>query len=113
VHVQDVACAIYLALKAINQIEGHQAFNIASGIGHSVLELISTVEKITDRTLNTTLLSARAGDPPLLIGSIAKAQKVLGWQPVLSSLQSIISSAHLFASRSSLQVAHSFSEKQL
>ncbi len=98
VHIQDIARAHLAALTflAHQNNSGHERFNIASSTGHSLLELINITEKITALPINRSFVAIRSGDPAILVGSIAKAESILGWRPEHSSIETIISTAHLF-----------------
>lgn len=92
VHVEDVAEAHRLALTVPNP-SGFRVFNVGSGSGYSVLEAITTVEKVTGRRLERRMLPRRAGDPARLVASSARLARDLGWRPRLQSLEAIIDSA--------------------
>jgi UDP-glucose 4-epimerase len=95
VHVADVAAA---NLAAVNYIlrdgapTGHNAVNIGSGVGTSVKQAISAVERATKRTVNVQVQPRRAGDPPRLIADITRAVALLNWRPRQSETTRIIRS---------------------
>lgn len=93
VHVEDLAIAHILALEAIlsNEIS-NDSFNVGSSSGYSVQEVVSTIEKISNEEIPSVVTAARAGDPPRLVASTDKINKVLGWKPK-HDLKSIIVSA--------------------
>lgn len=93
VHVWDVAHAHARALELLQENTGNHYFNIGSGIGTSVAQLIAMVEKINNVRLQTIPAPNRAGDPPALIAAIAKANTILGWQPRYSDIYWIIKTA--------------------
>jgi len=93
VHVCDLALA---HLKAIEYLDGHAGahrFNLGSGKGHSVLQVIEAVRQVTGCPLPARIRPRRPGDPPVLVASSRRAQLELDWQPRQSSLQDIIESA--------------------
>jgi UDP-glucose 4-epimerase len=92
VHVADIARAHLAALARIDNI-GFDAFNVASESGHSVLEVVSTVEAVTGRPVPRNLRPRRPGDPAVLIATASKLRKTLGWRPLQSSLTAIVESA--------------------
>lgn len=93
IHVEDLATAHILALEAIlNDKISNEVFNIGNGLGYSVQEVISLVEKFADEEIPTVITAPRAGDPPILIASKDKIEKYLGWKSV-HNLESIIKSA--------------------
>jgi UDP-glucose 4-epimerase len=95
VHVADVAAA---NLAAVNYVlrdgapAGHNAVNIGSGVGTSVKQAISAVERATKRTVNVEVQPRRAGDPPRLIADITRAVALLNWRPRQSETTRIIRS---------------------
>jgi UDP-glucose 4-epimerase len=95
VHVADVAAA---NLAAVNYLlrdsasVGHNAVNIGSGVGTSVKQAISAVERATKRTVNVEVQPRRAGDPPRLIADITRAVALLNWRPRQSETTRIIRS---------------------
>ena len=95
VHVADVAAA---NLAAVNYLlrdgapTGHNAVNIGSGVGTSVKQAISAVERATKRTVNVQVQPRRAGDPPRLIADITRAVALLNWRPRQSETTRIIRS---------------------
>jgi UDP-glucose 4-epimerase len=95
VHVADVAAA---NLAAVNYVLrdgapiGHNAINIGSGVGTSVKQAISAVERATKRTVNVEVQPRRAGDPPRLIADITRAVALLNWRPRQSETTRIIRS---------------------
>lgn len=95
VHVADVAAA---NLAAVNYLLrdgapiGHNAVNIGSGVGTSVKQAISAVERATKRTVNVEVQPRRAGDPPRLIADITRAVSLLNWRPRQSETTRIIRS---------------------
>lgn len=96
-HIYDIAEAHYLSLQHLNKgFSGYDAFNLGTGHGSSVKELITTAEKVTGIKITTHLAPRRAGDPDCLIADPAKAQSILGWEPKYSSLEHILLTAHQF-----------------
>lgn len=92
IHVEDLTAAHFLAIKALDKGIRNQMFNLGSGAGYSVKEIVKTVEKVTGKKVNLTIGPRRPGDPAKLIASSSKANKILGWKPT-RSLQTIVQSA--------------------
>jgi UDP-glucose 4-epimerase len=92
VHVSDLSRAHISALKAIESREINEIYNVGSGTGYSVHEVISQVEQTIGRSTDARVVSRRAGDSPKLIAGIEKIEKDLGWQPT-RSLKEMIDSA--------------------
>ena len=93
IHVLDIAQAHILALKYLLQDGQTDVFNLGNGSGFSVKEVIEAARKITKREIKAEISDRRPGDPPSLVGSGAKAGRILGWQPAYSNLDDIIAHA--------------------
>src|SRR5882672_1779651 len=86
VHVEDVARAHLLA-QGVPGI-----FNVGSGRGWSVLEVLEVARRVTGRTIDVESAPARSGDPRALVADLSKARRELGWKPAFS-LEEMIDSA--------------------
>lgn len=91
VHVSDIAAAHILALRANRP--GFHAYNIGTGHGHTVCEVIDMVEGVTGQRIPVRSVLRRPGDPAMLCASPEKLMRELGWTPRYSSLENIIASA--------------------
>jgi len=80
VHVNDLANAHVKALEYLADGKSSFAANLGTGTGASVNEVISTVEKVTGKTVPRKIVPRRAGDPPALVANPAKAQALLEWK---------------------------------
>jgi UDP-glucose 4-epimerase len=89
-HVRDIAQAHVNALTYLQAGGKSDIFNLGTGIGFSVAQIISAVEQITDKKINVINAHARAGDPPILIACANKALQSLAWQARYSVLEYII-----------------------
>ena len=91
IHVNDLADA---HLKALNFLDDGKSdiFNLGTGNGNSVMEMIKTSERITGEKINYEITGRRAGDPAVLVADNSKAKNILGWQPEFN-LEGIISTA--------------------
>jgi UDP-glucose 4-epimerase len=89
IHILDLARAHILALGS----KKSDFYNLGTGGGSSVREVIDTVGKVTGRKIAVVEKPRRPGDPPRLIASSAKIQRELGWKPQFQSLDAIIESA--------------------
>ncbi|HHT9138486.1 MAG TPA: UDP-glucose 4-epimerase GalE, partial [Candidatus Wunengus sp. YC60] len=98
IHVQDLCHAHLLALKALKDGMKSDIFNLGSGSGYSVKEVVQTVEEVTGKKINAKIGPRRAGDPAKLVASAEKAQMVLGWKPK-ANLDEIIRSAWAWESK--------------
>ena len=90
-HVIDLAHAHLLALDAL-KVGRNQVFNLGSGSGYSVFEVVSEIEKVVGNKLNQVISPARSGDPAVLLADIDKARKELGWIPKANLNQIILDS---------------------
>lgn len=93
IHILDLAEAHSLALERL-RAGGESAFyNLGSEQGYSVREVIAACEKVSGRTIKVEQGSRRAGDPPRLVASAAKAKAELSWKPRFQNVDEIISTA--------------------
>jgi len=84
VHVSDLAQAHLKALLWLLPNSGtgiHEAFNLGSGAGNSVKQIITETARIAGRDVPHSIGPRRPGDSPKLVGDIAKSRRELGWQP--------------------------------
>lgn len=93
IHVEDLATAHIAALNRLYSGAPSACYNLGNGKGFSVLQVISTVEKVTGRKVDVLFGDRRAGDPPTSIASSKKANLELGWHPQHTTLDSIIRDA--------------------
>ncbi len=80
IHVNDLADAHLKALNYLNENKS-DIFNLGTGDGYSVLEMIKAAEKATGKKINYEITGRRAGDPAMLVADNKKAREILGWQP--------------------------------
>ncbi|WP_433437570.1 UDP-glucose 4-epimerase GalE [Nonomuraea sp. CA-141351] len=92
IHVADLARAHLLALDAIVPGE-HQVYNLGSGSGFSVQEVISVCREVTGHEIPAVVADRRPGDPAVLVASSARIQRELGWKAERPSLRDIVSDA--------------------
>ena len=93
VHVDDLADAHVRAMELTAHAEGAHAFNLGNGAGFSVREVIDAVARISGRDVPFDDAPRRAGDPPVLVASSARAREVLGWAPAYVDLDAIVRTA--------------------
>ena len=93
VHVSDLAEAHVKALEAAVERERSAAYNLGTGVPHSVREVIDSVERVSGRTVPWTLTARRPGDPAVLYAKADKARAELGWTPRFPDLDSIVGDA--------------------
>jgi UDP-glucose 4-epimerase len=93
IHVVDLAHAHIRALDYLRSGGQSDFFNLGTGKGYSVLEVIECARQVTGRDIPMQIEPPRQGDPVRLIADPSKAKSVLGWDPSVSDLKSIIQSA--------------------
>ena len=94
IHVSDLADAHVLAADRLLCSEGgSEIFNLGSGTGTTVLEILAAVDRATGGALRVEHCSHRLGDPTSLLASGAKAQTVLNWTPTRSNIDFIVKTA--------------------
>ena len=98
IHVRDLADAHVLALES-NTPGTHRIFNLGSGDGYSVAEVIAACREVTGHPIPAENAPRRAGDPATLIASSERAHEELGWRPSRTDLRTIVEDAWAFTSR--------------
>jgi UDP-arabinose 4-epimerase len=93
IHVTDLADAHVRAVRRMLEGGASDVFNLGAGNGYSVREVIDAVGRIVGNPILAIEDGRRAGDPARLVADISHAQQGLGWQPVHSSLDNIVSTA--------------------
>ncbi|MDN0084890.1 UDP-glucose 4-epimerase GalE [Crenobacter sp. SG2305] len=93
VHVTDLADAHVLAMHHLVKGGCSGAFNLATGRGTSVLEVIQAVEAVLGRRVPVRDAPRRPGDPPALYAKAELAAKVLGWQPCFVDIEQMVATA--------------------
>lgn len=92
VSVRDLADAHLRALREAKR-GSFRRYNLGSGQGTSVRELLSAAERVARRPIPHVVEAARAGDPPVLVADIARARAELGWVPRHSGIDGILATA--------------------
>lgn len=92
IHVLDLAAAHLKAADLTLQRPGFHAFNLGTGTGYSVKQVVAAAEKTIGKSLSLPIHAARPGDPSALVASNERARSVLGWAPG-SGLERILADA--------------------
>jgi len=92
VHVLDLARAHLLALEALADGES-RVYNLGSGSGYSVREVIEAARKVTGRPISAIVAPRRPGDLPILVADSEKIGRELGWETDFNNLETIIDTA--------------------
>lgn len=93
VHVNDVTDAHILAWNYLNRGGKSDVFNLGTGQGHSVYEILSEVEKVSEKLITIKLNDRRDGDAESLVADISKAAEILKYKPKYD-ITSIIKTAY-------------------
>jgi UDP-glucose 4-epimerase len=94
IHVLDLADAHVAALRYLEKAKGEfSAYNVGTGKGHSVLEVVKMVKKISGVSFKSPMGPRREGDPARLVARADKIKKDFDWQPKYSDLKAIVESA--------------------
>ncbi len=99
IHVLDLAQAHILALEYLIGGGRSDQFNVGTGTGRSVLEMIQAVESVTGSKVPYTVGPRREGDPAALVASSEKLRATLGWAPQYAELRTIVEHAWAFAQK--------------
>ncbi len=93
IHVNDLAQAHVLALKALYAGHASDVYNLGNGNGFTVREIIAAAERVTGLAVPREVAPRRAGDPAVLVAGSEKIRQDLGWQPEFVDIKAIIASA--------------------
>jgi UDP-glucose-4-epimerase GalE len=97
IHVSDLAEAHASAVEHLLNGGASGVFNVGSGDGHSVKEVVAAVERVTGSKVPHVIGPRREGDPPSLVADSQKLQRTLGWRPTRTNLDDIVRDAWEFA----------------
>lgn len=92
VHVSDVAEAHLAVLDALGQDPGHEVFNIGTGRGTSVREMVDVISRTASSGLDPEVRGRRAGDPAAVVAVVDKIRNRIGWE-AQHTLEEIVQSA--------------------
>lgn len=99
VHVTDLCEAHLAAVEHLVRGGECGAFNLGTGRGHSVQEIIDAARAVTGRPVTAVDAPPRAGDPAVLVAKVERAAKVLGWHARRSDLRRIVGDAWAWKQR--------------
>ena len=90
IHVSDLTSAHVAALRQLNNGSETLMLNLGTGRGYSILEIVSTVERVTGRTVPIIRAPRRPGDPAALVADASRVERLLGFTPKYSDLETIV-----------------------
>ena len=93
IHVNDLATGHWKAMEYIQENDLDLIVNLATGEGHSVLEVIQKAESVSANKINYDVIGRRPGDPDTVLATSNKAFALLKWKPEYSDLETLIRSA--------------------
>ena len=93
VHVTDLAQAHLLSLEKITSTGQSLTVNLGSETGISVLEILEVARRVTGRVIPSQITGRRAGDPAVVVADATLAKKFLGWTPLYSDPETLLSTA--------------------
>ena len=93
IHVSDLASAHVRALARLERGDGGGAWNLGTGTGASVREVLDAAGRVAGRPVPAEEGPRRDGDPPVLVACADRARRDLGWTPVVSDLERIVADA--------------------
>lgn len=96
IHIEDLIDAHILAMHHLQKTNQSDFFNLGSGEGFTVKEMIDAARLVTNHPIPAKLAERRPGDPDTLIASSEKARRILGWKPQKEDIKLIIESAWNF-----------------
>ena len=93
IHVTDLSKAHILAMKKLFSDGKSENYNVGTGKGYSIREVLEMARKITGHEIPISIGPKRQGDPSELVADTTKIQRELGWSPEHSSLENILATA--------------------
>ncbi len=97
IHVTDLAEAHVAAIDKLLAGGAADVFNVGTGAGHSVLQVMQAVEQVTGRKVPHEIGPRREGDPPVLVANSDKLKRTLGWKPKFTDVDDIVTTAWQFS----------------
>jgi UDP-glucose-4-epimerase GalE len=99
IHVTDLAIAHIAAVEALVSGAASAKYNVGTGQGYSVIEVLKAVEEVTGRKVPYKFGPRREGDPPALVADSSRLREELKWTPRYSDLHQIVETAWRWANR--------------
>ena len=92
IHVNDLATAHLESLHYLDKKDSSLFLNLATGIGHTVLEIVKKVEQLSKKKINYKFVDRRLGDPSVVVSKTKYKKLPLNWKPIHSDIDTIINS---------------------
>jgi UDP-glucose 4-epimerase len=102
IHVKDLCEAHWLALQTLWNGADSQCYNLGTGLGYSVLQVIEMARRVTQAAIPVVIGKRRAGDPAVLVADPSRAMMELNWTPKYSDLKTIVTDAWKFSCKSEM-----------
>jgi UDP-glucose 4-epimerase len=99
VHVTDLGEAHVVAIEKLLSGGASDVFNVGTGAGQSVLEVMRAVEQVSGQKVPYEIGPRRAGDPAVLVANADKLKRSLGWKPKFMEIKDIVATAWQFEQR--------------
>ncbi len=99
IHVSDLAAAHVKALEWLLSDKGPMTFNLGTGTGYSLNDVLEMVEKVAQRPIKRLMQPKNPHEPHQLVADSLQAQEALDWTPLLSDLETIVSTAYRWHER--------------
>jgi UDP-glucose 4-epimerase len=93
IHVNDICDAHLQALEALWQGRESCTYNLGTGQGYSVQQVIDVARRVTGCEIQQVIVERRAGDPAVLVADASRVMRELGWQPKHSDINTILENA--------------------
>src|SRR5436190_2714773 len=90
IHVSDLASAHVAALRHLTEGVEAVTLNLGTGRAYSILEILSTIERVTSSRVPVVRVPRRPGDPATLVADASRAKRLLAFKPKYSDLETII-----------------------
>lgn len=96
IHINDIVAAHMLGANELLTTGSSETFNLGTGSGYSVKEVVDVARKVTQRDFEVDKAPPRSGDAPILVANYQGALSALGWEPQFSDLETILRDAWLW-----------------
>jgi len=113
IHVVDLGQAHLLSLKKLESESGVFAYNVGTGLGHTIHEVVNTAMEVSGKMIPIQYGPRRQGDPAILVADPSKIKSELSFEPKYSDLRTIISTAWEWQKKMALELRNKEQNKTL